>query len=88
MRAQYWGNTLCPKTIDDEDKKKKKKTNDQNPGKLSSFSIDKCTGISDDDKIDCGYMGIDKDACDKRGCCWNTNVKNGIPWCFNGMYYV
>jgi len=36
------------------------------------------------DKIDCGYVGINKEQCEAKGCCWvpvSANVGD-IPWCF------
>ncbi|KAG9322556.1 hypothetical protein KVV02_001841 [Mortierella alpina] len=30
---------------------------------------------------DCGYVGIDKDGCDQRQCCWAESMAP-IPWCF------
>merc|ERR1711879_987613 len=38
---------------------------------------------------DCGYVGIDQQQCEAKGCCWdavNPNPGN-LPWCFysNGL---
>ena len=30
------------------------------------------------DKIDCGYMGIDQQGCQDKGCCWQPSQDIGI----------
>ena len=30
-----------------------------------------------------GYMGIDEAQCLKRGCCWDPNEMDGVPWCYH-----
>lgn len=54
-----------------------------------------CSGSSG--KVDCGYPGVDQNACEAKGCCWvpveedqnqlflavgQTPVQD-TPWCFN-----
>lgn len=36
------------------------------------------------DKIDCGYMGIDQQGCQDKGCCWqpSQDIERDTPWCF------
>ena len=36
------------------------------------------------DKIDCGYMGIDQQGCQDKGCCWQPTAQreHDTPWCF------
>jgi len=31
---------------------------------------------------DCGFPGIKKNACQKKGCCWRPGPLDGRPWCF------
>ena len=38
--------------------------------------------LSDIDKIDCGYMGINENQCVEKGCCWASSTEAGVPWCF------
>jgi len=40
--------------------------------------------IPDNQKIDCGYAGINQQQCEGKGCCW-VPLSNGsqVPWCFN-----
>mmetsp|Transcript_13060 Transcript_13060/g.25316 ORF Transcript_13060/g.25316 Transcript_13060/m.25316 type:complete len:511 (-) Transcript_13060:336-1868(-) len=37
---------------------------------------------SDQDKIDCGFVGINATGCQAKGCCWQQSGTSGIPWCF------
>jgi alpha-glucosidase len=30
---------------------------------------------------DCGFVGINQDQCESKGCCWSPD-KPGFPWCF------
>jgi len=37
------------------------------------------------DKVDCGYLGIDQQGCQDKGCCWQPSNKVAdfdTPWCF------
>lgn len=42
--------------------------------------------VKDADKVDCGYMGINKTQCEAKGCCWVPAQSEGLltdtPWCF------
>ena len=43
-----------------------------------------------DDRVDCGFMGIDQPKCEAKGCCWkparllteSQEQPNDTPWCF------
>lgn len=38
-------------------------------------------------RTDCGYPGMKRDECEKRGCCWDDTI-NGVHWCFHsGILY-
>lgn len=37
--------------------------------------------VSDNDRQDCGYVGIDQNGCQSKGCCWSP-ASSGAPWCF------
>lgn len=43
---------------------------------------EQCSSISDYNKVDCGYMGINQAQCESKGCCWASSSVSGIPWCF------
>eukprot|EP00005_Dracoamoeba_jomungandri_P013781 CAMPEP_0174267976 /NCGR_PEP_ID=MMETSP0439-20130205/35697_1 /TAXON_ID=0 /ORGANISM="Stereomyxa ramosa, Strain Chinc5" /LENGTH=501 /DNA_ID=CAMNT_0015355839 /DNA_START=92 /DNA_END=1593 /DNA_ORIENTATION=- len=58
---------------------------------LSVLPFSSCTdcGVADPNKIDCGYVGITKDQCTAKGCCWVPVESLGLqlskrdtPWCF------
>ena len=36
-----------------------------------------------DNRVDCGYRGIQARQCREKGCCWDSKVR-GVPWCFYG----
>ncbi len=37
-------------------------------------------------RTECGYYGINKEKCEKRGCCWKVDEHNSVvPWCFKGV---
>ena len=40
--------------------------------------------LSDYEKVDCGYVGIDQSGCESKGCCWQSSTTSGTPWCFYG----
>eukprot|EP00833_Pecoramyces_ruminatium_P017065 jgi/Orpsp1_1/1191097/evm.model.d7180000083480.1 len=41
--------------------------------------------INDNNRDDCGYLGITKNECEAGGCCWEESSINGVPWCFNEL---
>jgi glucoamylase len=51
-------------------------------GVLGTFAA-QCS-LSDLEKVDCGYVGIDQSGCEAKGCCWATSSVSGTPWCFYG----
>ena len=40
-------------------------------------------GVPNDRRIDCGFLGINKDECERNGCCWSPVEGGNVPWCFN-----
>ena len=32
---------------------------------------------------DCGYIGINQQRCEEKGCCWKADFL--VPWCFKGV---
>ena len=38
-------------------------------------------GILPQERVNCGHNGIWKSACESKGCCWDTTVRD-VPWCF------
>lgn len=32
---------------------------------------------------ECGYIGINQDKCEAKGCCWKVDFL--VPWCFKGV---
>eukprot|EP01034_Spumella_vulgaris_P025065 gene25065-31475_t len=40
--------------------------------------------VSDADKKDCGYAGINENQCEAQGCCWSPAGENSkVPWCYS-----
>lgn len=52
---------------------------------LVLIACQSCT-ISDDQKHDCGYIGINQQQCEAKNCCWKPagveQTPNDVPWCF------
>ena len=40
-------------------------------------------GVSHDRRTDCGFIGLSKEDCERKGCCWDPTEAAGIPWCFH-----
>ena len=38
-------------------------------------------GVKAQDRTDCGWLGINKAECNKRGCCWDDKTKKA-QFCF------
>lgn len=37
----------------------------------------------DHEKVDCGFVGVDQNMCERSGCCWKPSTPgSGTPWCF------
>ena len=58
-------------------------------GLLASSALAQNCGLADNEKVDCGYVGIDQFGCESKGCCWVPVFKDGekerqggTPWCF------
>ena len=34
------------------------------------------------DRVECGYLGINEAQCLYRGCCWSPTTASGQPWCY------
>ena len=43
-----------------------------------------CDGVEDPERQECGYFGVDEEACAAQGCCWGPLEDNSanLPWCF------
>merc|ERR1712087_624699 len=39
--------------------------------------------VSENQRQDCGYYGIDQNGCEGKGCCWRES-NSGAPWCYYG----
>ena len=37
----------------------------------------------DNQKTDCGYLGVTQSACEAKGCCWAESSTPGTPWCYH-----
>ena len=46
--------------------------------------METCGGILPQGRVDCGYLGIQRDECEGKGCCWDSSVRD-VPWCFHGV---
>ena len=40
-----------------------------------------CNVVPASSRINCGKQGITRKACYRKGCCWDTGVRD-VPWCF------
>lgn len=50
---------------------------------LSYLLLSQSCTLSDDQKADCGFMGINQQQCEAKSCCWKpANDLKGVPWCF------
>ena len=49
---------------------------------MSDTISDTCE-ILDQDKKDCGYIGITQSQCETKSCCWAESENVNTPWCFN-----
>jgi len=38
--------------------------------------------VEDNDKVDCGYLGISQTECANAGCCWKESNASDVPYCF------
>jgi len=59
------------------------KTTDCQGQGSGSDNNDKSCEVSESSRQDCGYIGITKDQCVNKGCCWAESSTAGVPWCFN-----
>jgi glucoamylase len=51
---------------------------------LGAFAGEECS-VSNEEKVDCGYSGIDETQCVSKGCCWQpvmTSSTTSTPWCY------
>lgn len=53
------------------------------PETVSTDNMSDTCDILDQDKSDCGYIGIDQIECEQKLCCWTESEIPNIPWCFN-----
>lgn len=42
--------------------------------------------FSESNREDCGFIGIEQNECESRGCCWKESQTPNVPWCFFGDY--
>lgn len=57
-----------------------------NNNNINLVSSDECS-VSNSDRIDCGYVGIDQNGCISKGCCWSPVYDiqlqtTDTPWCY------
>jgi len=51
---------------------------------VAVIAAQSCT-LSDAQKRDCGYIGINQQQCEGKGCCWKpagNEQRNDVPWCY------
>lgn len=41
-----------------------------------------CAQVRESERRDCGFLGVTKEACEGRRCCWMASHSGG-PWCFH-----
>ena len=45
--------------------------------------------VSLEDRVECGFFGIERDQCLKKLCCWQPyGVDSEEPWCFHKSKYT
>ena len=57
---------------------------------LVALAFSQACDMSLDERVDCGFVGIDQTGCEAKKCCWKParlmteteQETNGIPWCF------
>lgn len=57
---------------------------------LAAVRCDLSCNMGLDERVDCGYVGINQYLCEQKGCCWAPtspapflkNVQANYPWCF------
>jgi len=52
----------------------------QEDGSAPSPPVNTCD-VSENQRQDCGYFGIDQNGCEGKGCCWRES-NSGAPWCY------
>jgi glucoamylase len=50
---------------------------------VSTDNMSDTCDILDQDKNDCGYVGITQTECEQKSCCWEESITENIPWCFD-----
>ncbi len=50
---------------------------------ISSDTLSDTCDTLDQDKTDCGYVGITQSECEQKSCCWAESSSPQTPWCFN-----
>ena len=43
--------------------------------------VSQCRG-REESRLQCGYYNIERDECNKLGCCWRPTSTSGTPWCY------
>jgi len=51
------------------------------PSETPLLSEELCSNVQE--KNECGFLGITKDACIAENCCWLESEIEGEPWCFH-----
>uniref|UniRef100_A0A7M5V9D5 Uncharacterized protein n=1 Tax=Clytia hemisphaerica TaxID=252671 RepID=A0A7M5V9D5_9CNID len=41
-----------------------------------------CDAVSNEQRRECGFPGIEPKHCESRGCCWGAIADKKKPWCF------
>lgn len=53
---------------------------------VAAVGFTQSCSLADEQKVDCGYMGINQSQCEAKGCCWrpvfSEEKLSGTPWCF------
>jgi beta-amylase len=45
----------------------------------NKLPTDSCDGSN---RRDCGFVGINQQQCEAKGCCWKPSNQGNLPWCF------
>jgi alpha-glucosidase (family GH31 glycosyl hydrolase) len=55
------------------------------PNSTHTIKSKKNCVINENQRRECGYLGITKNECEAGGCCWEESNSHEIPWCFNEL---
>jgi glucoamylase len=49
---------------------------------IAQLAFSQTCEVQEDLRTDCGYVGINQQQCEGKGCCWKPAGSGSVPWCF------